>query len=231
MKKVLSLLAVVFVFANCATKVNPNEWVVSTATCWNTMTVSKAGDYVPRVYSTCDRMVILPATELSADFTCETKFQQRVAGKVSMTYQWKITDPIAFIQSAKSIQSSSTDEQHRINTDALEQIENSVVDKMLIDLIREYTPSKEAGIDEKQVETDLMDLCRLKFANRGVTLFNPSVNINFSQQTETALDVISALKFYQANNEIELGRDVIKAKAGATTIVVENKTQTVTPQE
>jgi len=101
---------------------------------------------------------------------------------------------------------------------------------MLIDLIREYTPSKEAGIDEKQVETDLMDLCKLKFANRGVTLFNPSVNINFSQQTETALDVISALKFYQANNETELGREVIKAKAGATTIVVENKTQ-ATSQE
>ena len=45
-----------------------------------------------------------------------------------------------------------------------------------------------------------------------------SINVDFSNQTEEALDVISALKFYEANEQLELGKKVIEAKAGATNI-------------
>ena len=45
-----------------------------------------------------------------------------------------------------------------------------------------------------------------------------SVNVTYSPQIEEALDVISALEFYKANNETQLGRDVIKAKAGSANI-------------
>lgn len=221
MKKFLFLIAIAILMASCRPTVNPNEWVVSTASCWNTMSVTKAGDLIPRLITTCDRMVILPATELAADFSCETKFDGRVAGIINVTYQWRITDPIVFIQSAKSITSSSTNDGYKIEPDALETIENSVVDKMLIDLIREYTPNQEAGIDELEVERDLNKLSTQEFANRGVEIYNMSININFSDQTEEALDVISALRFYEKNGELELGRDVIKSKAGATKVIVE----------
>lgn len=207
--------------SSCRPSVNPNEWVVSTATCWNTMTVSKAGDVIPRLITPCDRMVILPATELAADFTGETKFIGKVGGKVNVTYQWRITDPITFIQSAKSITSSQTNEDHKIDPSALEVIENTVVDKMLIDLIREYTPNKEAGIDELEVEKDLNKLSESQFKNRGVEIYNMSININYTEQTEEAIDVISALKFYERNNQLELGREVIKSKAGATKIKID----------
>jgi hypothetical protein len=72
---------------------------------------------------------------------------------------------------------------------------------------------------------DLGQQAQTKFANRGVTLYNMSVNVNFSPQTEEALDVVSALKFYEVNGEKDLGRDVIKAKAGATKVVVEDKSE------
>lgn len=219
MYKFLLILFLGFLIS-CQSKVNPNEWVVSTGTCWNTMTVSKAGDVIPRLYTNCDRMVILPATEMVADFTCETKFNGRVAGQVNVTYQWKITDPIAFIQSAKSITSSPTSDGNKIDVGALEAIENAVVDKMLIDLIREYTPEKDAGIDEKVIENDVNALSSTKFANRGVQLYNMSINVNFSPQTEEALDVVSALKFYEQNGQSELGKKVIENKAGAPVINV-----------
>jgi hypothetical protein len=76
---ILLTLGVIATLSNCTCKgrVNPNEWVVSTATCWNTMTISKAGDVIPRLLTACDRMIVLPATELAADFTTETKFQNR----------------------------------------------------------------------------------------------------------------------------------------------------------
>lgn len=215
------LLALCALFASCKSTVNPNEWVVSTGTCWNTMTVTKAGSPLPRLYTACDRMVILPATELAADFTCETKFKSRVAGTVNLTYQWRIADPVQFIQSAKSITSSSTDDGYKVSPNVLEDVENNVVDKMLIDLIRDYTPTQEAGVDEARIERELGDLARSKFASRGVEFFNMSVNVNFTPQTEEALDVISALEFYKASGEEELGREVIRAKAGATRIVVQ----------
>lgn len=217
MYKYLILFSVVL-FASCQAKVNPNEWVVSTATCWNTYTVSKAGNMIPRMISACDRMVILPATEMGAEFECETKFQNRVAGKVNLTYQWQITDPAAFIQNAKSITSSPTGEGNKIDPNALEAIENGTVDKILIDIIRELTPTLAAGVDELTFEKEVNRICATQVGQRGVQFSNMSANINFDGQTEEALGVISALKFYEANGEGELGRAVIKAKAGAANI-------------
>lgn len=203
---------------SCTVTVNPNEWVVSTGTCWNSMTVSKAGDYVPKTYTTCDRVIVLPATELAAEFSTETKFQARVAGEVSLSYRWRITNPIKFISAAKSITSASTDSDHKVDPNALEEIENGVVDKILIDLIREYTPSKEAGTDELRIEQDLQKLVEPYNNDRGIEFSNMSINVTFSRQTEEALDVISALKFYEANGQLELGKIVIANKAGASNV-------------
>jgi hypothetical protein len=68
------------------------------------------------------------------------------------------------------------------------------------------------------IEKDIFELCKNKFNDRGVEFASMSVNVNFSPQIEEALDVISALKFYEANGEKELGKEVIRAKAGAATI-------------
>ncbi len=204
---------------SCRSVVNPNEWVVSTGTCWNTYTVSEAGDYVPKLYTTCDRMIILPATSMSAEFEVETKFKNKVAGKVKITYMWRIAEPILFINSAKSIVSSSTDEDHKINTDALEQVENSVVDKILADIIREdLTPGMEPDINEVELEKALLKACKTKVGERGVEFSNMSMNITLSPQIEEALDIMSALRFYESAGEAVLGREVIKAKAGSANI-------------
>lgn len=225
MKSFLSLLIIGVLFASCVSKVNPNEWVVSTATCWNTMTVSKAGDMVPRLVTNCDRMIVLPATSLAMELDCETKFADRVAGNINLKGNWRISDPTLFIKSAKSITSAATGEGHKIDPNVLESIENAVVDKMWVDMIREYTPTKQAGISEKEVEDDLVNLCRTKLAGRGVEFDGMSVNVNFGPQTEEALDVVSAVKFYDAAGLGEFGKEVIKSKAGATRIVVDQKNE------
>ena len=217
-----SLLLFITTFISCRSIVNPNEWVVSTSTCWNTMSVTKAGESIPRLHLACDRMIILPATFMAADITVDTKFQDRVAGIVNLTYQWRITEPVKFISSAKSITSSPTDGDSKIDVNALEAIENSVVDKMTMDVIREYTPSKQAGLDELTIEKEVFELCKSRFNDRGIEFANMSVNVKFSPQIEEALDVISALKFYETNGEKDLGEAVIKAKAGATTIQSNN---------
>ena len=220
MKKIYFLFSIL-VLASCKGKINPNEWVVSTATCWNEMTALKPGQPIPRLLTACDRLVILPATELSAEFKTETKFAKRLAGIVELTYQWRITNPIEFVGSAKSIVSSPTSDGHKIDPNKLEAVENAVVDKLLINLIREYTPSiNPSDIDELSIERELQNLSDKQFANRGIEFSNLSVNVNLSPQAEEALDVISALNFYRENGEEELGRRIIEAKAGATNISI-----------
>lgn len=217
---IFGFIAVTFLMS-CKPKVNPNEWVVVTTTCWNQMKVVKAGQMVPRMMTTCDRMVTLPATELAAEFVTETKFQGRLAGEVELTYQWKIVDPVEFIGSAKSITSSGTKDasESKIDPDKLEAIENAVVDKLLINLVREYTPTVDPGnINELTIEKEIEALSKNSFKGRGIEFSNLSVNVTLSPQAEEALDIISALDFYRKNNEEELGREVIKAKAGATNI-------------
>lgn len=220
--KVKYFLFVILTFAlvGCRSIVNPGEWVVSTATCWNTMSVTKAGSPIPRLATTCDRMVILPATFMAADFQVDCKFggESRVASVVKLAYQWRIADPIKFIENAKTVISSPTDSDHKIDVNSLEAIENSVVDKMIMDVIREYTPNKSVGYDELSIEKDLYGLCTSRFQDRGVEFASMSVNVTFSNQIEEALDVISALKFYESCGESQLGRDVIRAKAGAASI-------------
>ena len=219
----LVLILSLAMLVSCRATVNPNEWVVSTATCWNTMSVTKAGSVIPRTTMACDRVVVLPATELAGDILVETKFggKSRVAGKLNMTYQWRITDPITFIGSAKSITSSPTSSDYKIDPNALESIENTVVDKMLADIIREYTPSVDPSeVDELKIEKELEAMTKAKM-HRGIEFSGISLNVDFSPQTEEALDVMSALKFYEANDELELGKEIIKAKAGATKVTIQ----------
>lgn len=207
----------------CKGTVNPNEWVITTATCWNTSTVAKAGDAIPRLISACDRAVVLPATEMGADFQTDSKFKGRVAGRVSISYRWRIVEPLKFLSSAKSITSAPTSGDHKIDPNALEELENSIVDKMLSDICRELTPNMDAGTDELTIERELQKAAEPQVDLRGVEFSGMSVNVMFDPQTEEALGVLSALNFYKASGEEELGRKVILQKAGAANITTQQK--------
>ena len=228
---ILSLIALILIFSGCRPKTTPNEWVVTTATCWNSITVTEAGEMYPRLYTPCDQILVLPSTELAAEFEVSTKFANRVAAKVSVTYNWRITDPIQFINNAKAVTSSKKGEDHKIDSEALETLENSIVDKYLKDIIREYTPSLQAGYPETSIEKEILNLA-LKMSNkRGIEFSGMSLNVKFSPQIEEALDILSALEFYKTKNEEALGRIVIERKAGAASITTINNNTTLTPEE
>ncbi len=216
-------LSIILLLASCMPSANPNEWVITTATCWNTISVLKAGSPIPRLYTTCDRMLILPSSYLGMELKCETKFAGRAAGNVEVKGNWRISDPETFIKNAKSLTSSTVNEGYKVNPDDLEDIENRVVDKMWIDIIRELTPTIQINnISEKEIEDALFALSKTKLSGRGVEFEGMSINVNFSEQTEEALDAMSALQIYKDSKEEELGRKIIEAKAGASTIVINN---------
>lgn len=232
--KLLFVVIIVSTLFSCRPKTNPNEWVVSTFTCWNEMTVSKAGDVYPRLIGACSRGLVLPATYMAAEFDTDTKIGNaqdgnRLAAKVSLSYQWRISDPIIFIGTAKSLVTNTGSNHEQVNVDILESVENAVVDKMVINLIREYTPTldprNQDDLDELKMEKDLQVIFDKQLAVRGVSIANLSLNVDLSDQVEEAQDVIGALNFYRANGEEELGRRIIEAQAGAPTIIVNGSSQ------
>jgi len=204
----------------CKGSVNPNEHVIVTVDCWNTMYAKKAGDALPRLLTTCDRVVVLPASLLNGEVNINAKFgKNRVSGSVNLSYQYLISDPIKFLGVAKFITSSKTIEDNKVDPNVLEFAENTVIDKILKDIVRDYTPSMEASdVEESQVENDIVKIFSERCKERGIVIQSPSVDVNFSPQTQEALDVISAYKLYQSVGLEELGKEVIKGKASKTTI-------------
>lgn len=229
---VLFVLVTTLLLSSCAPTANPNEWIITTATCWNTISVLKAGSPIPRLVTRCDRMIVLPSSELGMELKCETKFAGRAAGIVSVSGNWRISDPEIFIRSAKSLTSAATGEEHKVNPDALEEVENRVVDKMWKDVIRELTPKMQViNLSEKEIEDSLLVLANTKLTGRGVAFSGMSVNVDFSPQTEEALDAASAMQVYKDLGQEELGEEIIKAKAGATTVTIINNTTTTQSEE
>lgn len=218
---IVLLIAAAIVLESCGcTRVNPNEWVVRTTDCWQTYRTLKAGDTKKLVMGVCNKQIVLPAAELSGEFVVNTKFENRLAGEISMTYQWKITKPEDFIKSAKTLVSGNSDND-KISASKLEAVENAVVDKYLMNLIRETTPEINGlEVDELALELLISDKAEDTLDGRGVEFFNISLNVDVSDQAEEALDVLSALKTYKAAGEEEFGREIIKAKAGAPIIHV-----------
>ena len=220
MKKTFFLLVIVLLISSCNPAVNPNEHVVVTIDCWNSMYVKKAGQAMPRLLTSCDRMIILPASLLNGDVTVAAKFGKgRVKGTVMLAYQYVIENPTLFVSVAKFITAAKTTEDNKVDPVILESAENTIIDKLLADIVRAYTPTQEPkDIEENKIESDLFSLISLKFSERGIKIINPSINVDFSAQTEEALDVISAYNLYKNEGLEELGKDVIKAKASKTNI-------------
>jgi len=83
---------------------------------------------------------------------------------------------------------------------------------------------------------DIVDMCQAEIENKLLTETNKilepiGVHLNFitltfylDEQTRQAIDVSTAMKVYESKGLQELGKQVMIERAGATKIVVENKT-------
>ncbi|MFM8835054.1 MAG: hypothetical protein ACKOEV_15745 [Cytophagales bacterium] len=59
----------------------------------------------------------------------------------------------------------------------------------------------------------------------GVHLNFITLTFDLDEQTRQAIDVSTAMKIYESRGLVEIGKEVISQRAGATKIVVENKAE------
>lgn len=202
-------------FVSCIPSVTPNEFVVVTSDCWNHMEVIKAGKTPPRLITACDRKIVLPAYLMDGTAEVPARFLGDVKGIIKFDYQYEIIDAIKFVSSAKFVTSSQTDEKGVVDMNVLERAENSVIDKIIKDVTRDYIPTvNPVDIEESKIEVDILTPVNKRLEERGIVLSTMSVDVDFKQQTEQALDVISAYNLYKNAGIPEIGAKVIENQAG-----------------
>jgi hypothetical protein len=217
-----SLIALLLLLPACST-VSPNQFTLYTSDCWNHIEVVKAGDIMPTLNSPCKKMVTLPAFEMPGEVEVKTRFRGDVKGTIVVDYLYSITDPLAFVQTAKFLlQSNTENDDNSASNGAIEQAENTVIEKHVRDVVREKTETMDAqNFNESAFETDIVTALNSTALRKiGIQISAPSVRVVFGPATETAIDAVSAQSLFESHGMKEVGQEILKAQAGKPEISV-----------
>ena len=162
----------------------------------------------------------LPATTMGGDLTTTQrvgKTGQSAIVEMKYSYNWEISDPVLFVTEAKELRGGGD----YTNDGALEVIEGRLIDRHFNDISSELLVNESVlKFDQAAYESKLTPAVNEDMAKYGIKVTGISCVPVFGRQLETALDAASALEVYKSIGEEELGKEIIKATAGATKIQV-----------
>jgi hypothetical protein len=206
-----------------------NQQVLVSSDCGMTWKAIDAGDAVPKgTMNPCYMKVVIPNFPMQGESKFIGNLKDRVKVNVEIDYDYSITNGLAFIMEAKSLGKANVDadEEEALNAAAFESAENRVIDKR----IREI--AKGLFLNEDIVDMEQADLEEKLEIESNKLLDKYGVRLNFltltfipDEQTRQAIDVATAIRIYDSKGIREIGEKVIAARAGATKVVVENKTE------
>jgi len=213
---------VLFLAQSCAT-VSPNMHLVYTNDCWNHVNVVKAGSIKPTLTKTCDKMIALPAYQMPGGVSVKTRFKNDVKGTITIDYLYEIDNPLLFVGEAKFLlQSNIQEDDYNKENQALELAENTITDKIVKDIVRGMTENMDAAnFNETLFESELEKAVNKMSKDRGTTMSAFSVKVDFGNQTEEAIDAVSAYGLYKANGMEKVGEEIMKANAGKSQIIIQ----------
>jgi hypothetical protein len=162
----------------------------------------------------------LPATTMGGDMVSiqrvgKTGESARV--KMAYKYNWEIVDPILFVTEAKELRGGGD-----YTSDAsLEGVEGRLIDRHFYDVsCRLLVNESVLSFDQANYEAKLTPAINEDMKNYGIRITGIGCVPEFGTQLETALDAAQALEIYKSINEEQLGKEIIRATAGATKVQV-----------
>lgn len=207
-----------------------NQQVVVSEDCGESWSLIKAGDAVPRAgVNMCYMKVVMPNYPMQGDMRFIANLRHKVKVNTEIDYDYQITQPLSFIKQAKFLGKANqdADSEDALNNKAFETAENSVIDKRIKDV------AKRIFEDVDIIEVDLSDLESILLTDINKTLEPLGIQLNFltltfipDEQTRQAIDIATAMRIYNANQLGDIGKTVMAARAGATKITVETKSET-----
>lgn len=211
-----------------------NQQVVVSDDCGMTWKKINAGDAVPKGgLNACYMKVVIPNYPMQGESKFISNLKDRVRANVHIDYDYSITEPLAFIKQAKYLGKANTnaDNEEAIGN-AFEGAENMVIDKRIKDVAKGvFIDADIVELDQSEMETHLLNESNKVLEPLGVHLNFITLTFDLDEQTRQAIDVSTAMKIYESKGLQDIGKQVMAQRAGATKIVIENKTETPAVKE
>jgi len=217
--------AVLLLLTSCngCEKIPANQIVLNTDNYGQSWRVLGKDETVPKCAMAGCYNIKLPATTMTGGLNSIQRIgKPGGSAKVNMlySYMWEISDPLMFIQEAKELRGGGD----YLTDESLEGVENRMLDKVFHDVSAEILDEEDViHFDPSIFELKLNNQVNENIRKYGVRITAISVVPEFGEQLETALDAAQALELYKSINQEELGKKIIEAKAGATTINFDKK--------
>ncbi|MCA4898925.1 MAG: hypothetical protein ACK514_07645 [Bacteroidota bacterium] len=223
----LSFTLIFFTIQSC-NYAKSNQQVVVSDDCGMTWKKINAGDAVPKGgLNACYMKVVIPNYPMQGESRFISNLKDRVRANVHIDYDYSITEPLEFIKQAKYLGKANTsaDDEEAIGN-AFEGAENMVIDKRIKDVSKGiFIDADIVELDQSEMENRLLNESNKILEPLGVHLNFITLTFDLDEQTRQAIDVSTAMKIYESKGLVEIGKQVISQRAGATKIVVENKTE------
>lgn len=228
MKSLLSILTVAFLMLGMQSckYAKSNQKVVISKDCGKSWEEVKAGERIPAgTGNRCFQKVVMPNYPMQGQCAFVSNFDQKVRVKMVIDYDYSISDPLLFIREAKYLGRSNADadDNGALDSDRFEGAENSVIDVRIRKLSKSMVESKDlVEADISNLEDSIFAAANELLKTRGITLNYITLTFDLDEQTRQAIDVATALRIYEASGISEIGKDIMKARAGATKITIES---------
>lgn len=182
----------------------------------------RVGETIPKRIGVCDLKTTLPNSPMVGESVFKATFKNNVKARIDLDYEYVIVDPVLYITEAPYLAKTNSDADNvSAGNGRFESAENSIIEKRFKDASREMLDTVDiVDFDQSEFESDLLDKVNALLNKRGVNVNYLSFVPEPSTQTEQAIDVATAMKIYQSKGIEDVGRSVMSARAGATTINV-----------
>jgi len=233
MKQILLTIAtaiVVLTFSSCE-RSQANVQTLISNDCGVTWELIPPGQTIPKRVMACELKTTIPGAPMTGESKFKTTFANKVKANIELDYEYEIVDPVKFISEAKYLAKSNSDaDEVSQNSSRFESAENSIIDKRIKEIARDLLENIDiVEFDQSEFEDTLLNTVNKNLQTRGVRLNYLSFVPTPSEQTEQAIDVVTAMKIYESKGLQEVGKQVISNKAGATRVEMMVQTEKTTP--
>jgi hypothetical protein len=205
-------------FSMACSYAHGNMQTLVTSDCGVTWSLVKQGQSLPAQVGVCSYHVTVPDYPMQGTAQFRTNFKGNVKADVDLSYNYRIVDALAFMKEAKYIgKQSSDDKDAKANDTRFEGAENSVIDKHIRDVQRDFLAQEDiVDFDAAAFEEKLLPAVNERLKSRGVAIDFLSFVPNPDVITGDAIDVATALRIYK-NNGVpdDVAYRFIQAKLGA----------------
>ncbi len=231
--QIISGLVIVWSMASC-NYAKSNQQVLVSSDCGMKWSLIKAGEAVPKAgINPCYMKVVIPNFPMQGESKFISNLKDRVRANVHIDYDYSIIAPLEFIKQAKFLgkANANPDDEEALGR-SFEGAENMVIDKRIKDVAKSvFVDADIVELDQSEMENHLLEESNKVLEPLGVRLNFITLTFDLDEQTRQAIDVSTAMKIYESRGLTDLGKQVMIQRAGATKMVVENRTYQPTVTE